>query len=175
MERGTYQELWEPAVRSHTQYPPGWPLVLAGAMTLGIKPWVGFKVLSVLCSAAAVVLSYLWARRVSTPGAALALAAILAISPGVVDLARWELSDVPFWCFTMLALWAFARMAGAPEPGAEPAARGFATGGWGALALASLAVLLAYVTRSAGVPMVAAAVGWLAWQRRWRALALFAG
>lgn len=179
MERGTYQELWEPAMRAHTQYPPGWPLILAGAMTLGIKPWVGFKVLSILFSMAAVVLSYLWARRVSTPNVALAVAAILAIGPGVVDLARWELSDVPFWCFTMLALWAFARMARAPEPGAEPvvepAARDHWPGGWGALALASLAVLLAYVTRSAGVPLVVAAAGWLAWQRRWRALALFAG
>ncbi|HYR09103.1 MAG TPA: phospholipid carrier-dependent glycosyltransferase, partial [Longimicrobium sp.] len=167
-------ELWEPAMRAHTQYPPGWPLILAGAMTLGIKPWVGFKVLSILCSAAAVVLSYLWARRVSTPGTALGIAAVLAIAPGVVDLARWELSDVPFWCFTMLALWAFARMATVPEPGAETARAGW-PGGWGALALASVAVLLAYVTRSAGVPMVAAAAAWLAWQHRWRALALFGG
>ncbi|HEU4884434.1 MAG TPA: hypothetical protein VFT45_19410 [Longimicrobium sp.] len=186
MERGTYQELWEPAMRPHVQYPPGWPLVLAGAMTLGIKPWVGFKVLSILSSVAAVVLSYLWARRVSTPGTALAIAAVLAVGPGVIDLARWELSDVPFWCFTMLALWAFARMAAAPEPGtvpgavsdadpgAAPPARGTWAGGWGALALASVAVLLAYVTRSAGVPMVVAAAGWLAWRHRWRALGLFA-
>jgi 4-amino-4-deoxy-L-arabinose transferase-like glycosyltransferase len=174
MERGTYQELWEPGMRPHVQYPPGWPLMLAGAMTLGIKPWVGFKVLSILCSVAAVVLSYLWARRVSTPGTALAIAAVLAIGPGVVDLARWELSDVPFWCFTMLALWAFARMAATPEPGAEPAVRQPSRGEWGALALASLAVLLAYVTRSAGVPMVIAAAGWLAWRHRWRALGLFA-
>jgi 4-amino-4-deoxy-L-arabinose transferase-like glycosyltransferase len=186
MERGTYQELWDPAMRAHVQYPPGWPLLLALGMTLGIKPWVGFKVLSILCSVAAVVLSYLWARRVSTPGTALGVAAILAIGPGVVDLARWELSDVPFWCFTMLALWAFARMAAAPEPGAGPAAEPVAEavapavsrtswrGGWGALALASLAVLLAYVTRSAGVPLVVAAAGWLAWRHRWRALGLFA-
>ncbi|HEX6370997.1 MAG TPA: hypothetical protein VF006_18920 [Longimicrobium sp.] len=175
MERGTYQELWEPALRSHTQYPPGWPLVLVGAMTLGVKPWVGFKVLSILFSAAAVALSYLWARRVSTPGTALAVATVLAISPGVVDLARWELSDVPFWGFTMLGLWAFARVAATPDLAAEPAARNAWPGGWGALALASLAVLLAYVTRSAGVPLVAAAAAWLGWQRRWRALALFAG
>lgn len=175
LERGTYQELWDPAMRSHTQYPPGWPLILAGAMTVGIKPWVGFKVLSILFSAAAVALSYLWARRVSTPGVALAVGTILAVSPGVVDLARWELSDVPFWCFTALALWAFARLEKAPDAGAEPSAGDGWAGGWAALALASLAVLLAYVTRSAGVPMVVAAAGWLAWRRRWRGLALFAG
>ncbi|MBW3572655.1 MAG: phospholipid carrier-dependent glycosyltransferase [Gemmatimonadetes bacterium] len=174
LERGTYQELWDPALRLHTQYPPGWPLLLAGAMAAGVRPWVGFKVLSILFSAAAVALSYLWARRVTTPGAALGVATILALSPGVVDLARWELSDVPFWAFTMLALWAFARIPDAPEPGAQPSAGEAGAGGWGALALASAAVLLAYVTRSAGVPMVVAAAGWLAWRRRWRALALFA-
>ncbi|WP_420125734.1 hypothetical protein [Longimicrobium sp.] len=183
MERGTYQELWDPAMRPHVQYPPGWPLVLAGAMTVGIKPWVGFKVLSILFSCAAVVLSYLWARRVSTTGVALAVAGVLALSPGVVDLARWELSDVPFWAFTMLALWAFARMARPAEQGADPAAVPVESaaaagepwpGGWRAPALGALAVLLAYVTRSAGLPLVVAAAVWLAWRHRGRALALFA-
>lgn len=175
MERGTYQELWEPAMRPHTQYPPAWPLLLAGAMSVGIKPWVGFKVLSALFSVAAVALSYLWARRVATPSAALAVGVLLAVSPGVVDLSHWELSDVPFWCFTMLALWGFARAA-QTTPGAEieaeapPRADRTALQ---ALAIASLGVLLAYATRSAGVPLVAAAIGWLAWRRRWRWMALF--
>lgn len=170
LERGTYQELWEPAMRHHTQYPPGWPLVLAGAMTLGVKPWVGFKVLVMVFSAAAVALSYLWARRVATPAVALAVGAVLAVSPGVVDLARWELSDVPFWCFTMLALWAFARATDVPAAEAAPAEeRVWLT----RLAVASLAVVMAYATRSAGVPLVVAAAAWLAGRRRWRGLALF--
>ncbi|HEX2207894.1 MAG TPA: hypothetical protein VHG93_09465 [Longimicrobium sp.] len=175
LERGTYQELWDPAMRAHTQYPPGWPLILAAAMTVGVKPWVGFKVLGILFSTAGAALSFLWARRVSTPGVALAVGTLMAVSPGVVDLARWELSDVPFYCFTMLALWAFARRtnqrgAEADAPGGEDADRPALA----ALALASAAVLLAYVTRSAGVPLVVAAAGWLAWRRRWRALSLFA-
>jgi 4-amino-4-deoxy-L-arabinose transferase-like glycosyltransferase len=177
LEHGTYQELWDPAVRAHTQYPPGWPLVLAGAMTLGVKPWIGFKVLVTLFSAAAVGLSYLWARRITTPGVALGAAAVLAVAPGTVDLARWELSDVPFWCFTMLALWAFARLNDAPrlsEPtDSAPPARWRAA--LGPLALASAGTLLAYATRSAGIPLVLAAGGWLAWRRRWQGLALFAG
>ena len=172
LEHGTYRELWEPGMRPHTQYPPGWPLLLAGAMTVGIKPWVGFKVLVMLFSAGAVALSYLWARRVSTPGVALAAAGVLAVSPGVVDLARWELSDVPFWCFTMLGLWAFARVDHPPRAEAGAEARGRRTA-VRALALASLAVLAAYATRSAGVPLVVAAAAWLAWRRRWRGLALF--
>jgi hypothetical protein len=172
LERGTYQELWDPAMRPHTQYPPGWPLLLAGAMTLGVKPWVGFKIMGILCSAGAVALAYLWARRVSTAAVALAVGVLVAVSPGVLDLARWELSDVPFWCFTMLALWAFARAEERRPPDAAPAPdaqRRFLL----ALALASAAVLMAYATRSAGVPMVAAAGAWLVWRRHWRGLALF--
>lgn len=172
LEHGTYQELWEPAVRPHTQYPPGWPLLLAGAMTVGVKPWVGFKVMGILFSAGAVALSYLWARRVSTAAVALAVGVLMAVSPGVLDLARWELSDVPFWCFTMLALWAFARAEERRPAGVEPAPdaeRRFLL----AVALASVGVLTAYATRSAGVPMVAAAAAWLAWRRHWRGLALF--
>jgi 4-amino-4-deoxy-L-arabinose transferase-like glycosyltransferase len=172
LERGTYQELWEPAMRPHTQYPPGWPLLLAGAMTVGVKPWVGFKVFAILFSAAAVALSYLWARRVSTTGVALAVGTLMAVSPGVLDLARWELSDVPFWCFTMLALWAFARAADVAPAGAEPVPGGERKA-LQALAFASVAVLMAYATRSAAVPMVAAAAAWLVWRRRWRGLALF--
>lgn len=171
---GGYRELWDPAARSHTQYPPGFPLMLASAMTLGVKPWVGFKVLVGFFAAAAVGLSYLWARRVAGTGTALGVAAILTVGPGVVDQGRWELSDPPFWAMTMLALWAFARLAPADDrhpDNATPAPRRT----WIApIALAAGATLAAYVTRSAGLPLVVAAGGWLAWRRRWPALALFA-
>jgi hypothetical protein len=187
-EHGTFRELWDPANRPHTQYPPVYPLILAAAMTLGIKPWMGFKVIVALFSAAAVALSFLWARRVTTPGAALGVGLLLAWSPGVVDRGRWELSDVPFWAFTMLALWAFARLAPADPSGtratepagpadASTAAAGARAPRWkallGPLAVASVATLLAYATRSAGLPLVVAAAAWLAWGRRWRQLAVF--
>jgi hypothetical protein len=180
-EHGTYQELWDPAARPHTQYPPGWPLILAGVMTLGIQPWLGFKVLVALFSAAAVGLSYLWARRLATPGTALGMGVLLAAGTGVVDVGRWELSDPPFWAFTMLALWGFARLSQreSTEPRvaeADPApAEGKPWKAWlGPLAIASAGTLLAYATRSAGLPLVVAAAGWLAWRRRWAWLGVFA-
>lgn len=178
-EHGTYQELWDPAARPHTQYPPGWPLILAGAMTLGIQPWLGFKVLVALLSSLAVGLSYLWARRLASPGTALGMGVLLAVCAGVVDLSRWELSDPPFWAFTMLALWGFARLGAdgsADRPPADPApADDKPWKAWlGPLALASAATLLAYATRSAGLPLVVAAAGWLAWRRRWAWLGVFA-
>lgn len=171
VERGTYQELWDPAMRPHVQYPPAWPLILAAGRMVGVTSWVGMKVMVLLFSVLAVALSYLWARRVSTPGVALAVGLLLAAGPGVLALAHWELSDVPFWAFTMLALWAFAR--------ARPADAGAVTstdrGAVWPLAIAAAATLAAYATRSAGLPLVLAAGGWLAWKRRWRDLALLAG
>jgi hypothetical protein len=170
---GTYQELWDPALRPHTQYPPVFPLILAGAMSVGIKPWIGFKVLVGIFSAIAVGLSYLWARRAGTPQVALVVGGLLAIGPGVIDVGRWELSDAPFWAFSMLALWAFAR----PLPAAD-AAEGTADAarwkaGLGTLALASAATMLAYATRSAAVPLVVAGGAWLLWKRRWAGLGVF--
>lgn len=178
-EDGTYRELWDPAARPHTQYPPGWPLIMAAALRVGIGPWMGFKVLAALFSAAAVALSYLWARRVTTPGTALGIGVLLGLGAGVVDTGRWELSDPSFWAFTMLALWAFARVRedGAAEDAAALAMP--ARGPWwkalpGPLAVASVATLLAYATRSAGLPLLIAAGAWLAWRRGWRAVAVFA-
>ncbi|HEX8696338.1 MAG TPA: hypothetical protein VF746_28225 [Longimicrobium sp.] len=189
LEGRGYVELWDPALRPHTQFPPGFPAILAVAMLLGVKPWVGFKVLVAAFSGVAVALSYAWARRVSGPGVALGAGLLLAVGPGVIDQSQLELSDVPFWVFTMLALWAFARWsAAAGEPAASPAAAarpGAAAvaaddarpaPAWSALkwvALAAVATLLALFTRSAGLPLVVAAAGWLALRRRWRELALF--
>jgi hypothetical protein len=171
VERGTYQELWDPAMRPHVQYPPGWPLILAAGRVAGVTSWVGMKVMVLLFSVLAVALSYLWARRVSTPGVALALGLLLAVGPGVLTTAHWELSDVPFWAFTMLGLWAFARARPADADGVT-SAEGEAL--W-PLAIAAAATVAAYATRSAGLPLVLAAGGWLAWKRRWRDLALLAG
>lgn len=162
LEDGSYRELWEPGAPAHTQYPPGWPLVVAGALSLGIGGWTGLKAIVALFSAAAVALAYLWARRASTPGVALVAGVLVALGPGVLDLARVEISDVPFWTFCMLALWGAERGWRA----APARAAGFA--------VAAVGVLLAYATRSAGLPLLVAALAWLAWERRWRALALLA-
>ncbi|HEX2168567.1 MAG TPA: hypothetical protein VHG09_15130, partial [Longimicrobiales bacterium] len=58
--------------------------------------------------------------------------------------------------FTMMALWAFERLR--PDD-------------WKRFALAAAAVLLAYFTRSAGLPLLLAALAWLAWRRHWKQLA----
>ncbi|HEX8429866.1 MAG TPA: glycosyltransferase family 39 protein, partial [Longimicrobium sp.] len=159
-ENGSYRDLWDPALRPHAQYPPLFPALLALGVLGGVRGWIGFKLLTVACSAAAVAASYLWLRRVSTPGIALAAGVLLAMMPGPLVLAAQVLSDVPFWALVMLALWGAV--------GAEAEGRNR----WATIAAAGVA--LAYMTRAAGLPLVLAVLAALAFRRRWREAATVA-
>lgn len=159
LEHHNYRDYYDPSAPIHTQYPPVFPLILALAIVLGIKPWVQLKLLIVAFSALAVAFSYLWMRRHGRPELATGVGAVLAVSPGVLAQSHWVLSDVPFWAITMVALWAWQRL---PE------------GMRGRFVWAVVMTTLAYFTRSAGLPLLLGAVGWLALRRRWRQLAVFA-
>ncbi len=159
LETGRYVSVYDPERPSQTQYPPVFPVLLAVGMFLGLQPWVGLKLVVLVCSGLAVSLSYLWARRRAPPRMALAVGVLVALSPGVLEYGHWILSDVPFWAFTMLALWALE--------GVRPGDRV-------RLAVGAVAIALAYFTRSAGLPLVLAALAWLALRRRWKAMGLVA-
>lgn len=156
---GGYRDLFDPAAPVHTQFPPGFPALVAAALALGLEPWVGIKLVIVAFSAAGVALTYLWIRRRRRPDLALGVALLVAISPGVLALSHWELSDVPFWAMTTGALLTWERLPRRHH---------------GRTALAALLTACAYLTRSAGLPLVLAAAAWLAWRRRWTQLALYA-
>lgn len=153
-----YHDLFDPAAPPHVQFPPGYPAMVAVALAAGVRPWVGLKVMTVLFSAAAVALSWAWVRRPHGRAAAFAVAALLAVSPGVLALSHIELSDVPFWALTMAALWGWERLG---------------TGRTRRLVLASAATAAAALVRSAGLPLLLAAALWLAWRRRWRQLGIY--
>ncbi|NJD11074.1 MAG: hypothetical protein FIB01_11795 [Gemmatimonadetes bacterium] len=159
LERHSYQDLYDPAEPPHTKYPPVFPLVLAAGLMLGLKPWVGLKLIGLVMGAGAIAGTFLWLRRRGRPGLALGVALLLAVSPDVLRQVHWVLSDVPFWCFTAGALWAFERLR--PDD-------------WRRFALALAFTVLAYFTRSAGLPLVIAAAAWLAWRRHGRQLAALA-
>lgn len=153
LENGSYVDLWDPARPPHAQYPPGFPAILALALSLGVESWQALKTLMVAFAAAAVALSYLWMRASTRPAFALGAGFLLAVSPGLVSEGLWVLSDVPFWALTMGALLALER-------------ERFRTG----VALAFLALAV----RSAGLPLVVGVVVWLGLRRRWRSAALVA-
>lgn len=171
-ERHAYLSLWEPGAPPHTQYPPVFPAMIAVLWMLGFQGFMTMKVLVLVCSVIAVGLTYLWLRRTTTPGIALGATALLAVMPGVLELSHIELSDIPAWVFTMLALWASTHMAGTAERerlGGDDRRHGL----W--LGLFVAGVVLGNFTRSAGLPLVVAAFAWLALRRRWRDLGVLAG
>ena len=152
-----YRELWDPATARHAVYPPVFPLLLAGAQTLGAQSLTALHTLMVLLSGAAIGATYLLLRASFGAVPALAVTAVLALSPGVLHHAQWPLSDVPFWLLVSLSLWLLADARSTPR---------FAGG--------VAAACVAYLTRLAGLPLLMAIPAWLLARRDWRRLALAA-
>jgi 4-amino-4-deoxy-L-arabinose transferase-like glycosyltransferase len=152
-----YQEQWDPEEPPHTKYPPVFPLILAVAMLLGAKSWVSLKMVPVAFTLLSVLFTYLWVRGREGMALAVGIALLVALSDGVLYYSRWILSDPTFLALTLGAFWALDRKEGKPR-----LAWGFAL------------VVLAYLTRSAGIPLVLATGLWLGLSRRWRALVAFA-
>ncbi len=154
-ERGRYLSIWQPGMPPQTQYPPVFPALLAAGLAVGLKPWLGLKLITILFSGLGVGFTFLWLRRRTRRPIAWGVALLVAVVPGLVGNAHWLLSDIPFWAFTMMALWAF-------EDGED--GRRFAAG--------VAAVMLAYFTRSAGLPLALAVLLWLLLRRRGRRAAV---
>lgn len=151
---GSYVELFDPAGLLHTKYPPVFPALLAGLIALGARGWVALKSTAAVSTVVAVAFTYLWAARRTDRWTAAVVAGLLGISSAVIYYSHWVLSDPLFLALTMVALWAVDRAEG----------RLFVVG--------LVAATLAYLTRSAGLPLVVALGAWLAWRKAWRPLAL---
>ncbi len=166
IQRGAYLDLYDPAEPPHTKYPPAYPLLLAGAMLVGARSWAVFKIMSAALVAVSVLAVFAWASARKEPVYGAAVASLLALSDAYLWSSRWILSDPMFVVLTFLALAALERWgAGCPGSGWRR---------WGLPALGGLGAILAYFTRSAGLPLVIAVLAWLALRHRWRAAAAFA-
>ena len=153
-----YVRLWEPTQPPETLYPPVFPLLIAAAMRLGVQSWAALHLLMICFSAAFVCASYGLLRRVVSPAQAFVCSVAVALSPALLDASHALLSDVPFAALTAAALWAFATLdAGDRHDAARER--------W-LVAVGLVATVLAYFTRSAGLPLVIAAFAWLLWKRR---------
>ncbi|HEX5577916.1 MAG TPA: hypothetical protein VFX40_06030, partial [Gemmatimonadaceae bacterium] len=154
---GSYRDIFLPGAPPHVVYPPGFPLITALGLVLGLEPWVGLKLITVFFSASVVFLTWVYARREGSTFA-LIVALLVAISPGVLALSHWELSDVPFTAFVIAALIAW-------RDGSKSVR---------AAAVASLLTVAAYSIRSAGLPLIVAGLAWLALERKWKHLGVAA-
>lgn len=166
IQRHDYTEVWDPALPAQTLYPPIFPVIVAIGLLMGLSISVGLKLMMVVLSSAAVYASCLWLWRAARPGVAVGAGVLVALSPEIIGLGREVLSDTPFWLFTVLALMALIKIEGATGDGEKELAN------WRWELAASLAIVAAYFTRSAGLPLLLAAVIWLAVRKRKRAVAI---
>ena len=157
---GAYVEEWHPGAPPHSKYPPLYPALMALMILMGAKAWGTFKAASVLFTGLAVAACYLWVRKARGPRAAVAVTTLFAVAPAVLFSAQWILSDPLFLFLTLACLWLLT-------PGRDAPIH------W--LLLGAVAAMAAYFTRSAGLPLVVAVAVWLALQKRWKLLGVFAG
>ena len=166
VERHDYTDVWNPALPPHTQYPPIFPIIVAGGLLAGLTPPVGLKIMAIVISTLTIFVSCVWLVRRTTPGIALGAGFFIAISPEILRLGQEILSDPSFWMFSMLALIAWDRA----DKDRDAEQRMSVVN----VLAAAIATIAAYFTRSAGAPLLAAVFIWLAWRRQFRALAITA-
>ncbi len=165
-----YVDLIAPEHPLHTQYPPGFPLLLVpfywafGGSLAGLKleSWI----------AAGVVLWATWSMARREPGvpawAGAAAVWLVGLSPVFLIYTHWVLSDMSYTSVAMVALLALRRA----ELGADPAAGGEIgrepddSGGW--WLAGCLVAVFAFLVRTAGVALLGAPVLVAAARRRWR-------
>ncbi len=149
-----YRDIHIPGAPQHGQYPPVYPTMLAIAAVLG-GGLITFKILSAVFTSSSLVFLFLLARRRLSLEGTLAVVAPFAVSSVLLYYSHWVLSEALFVLLTLIALWASERLSDGKR--------------WLALSLGF--ALLAYLTRSAGLPLVLALLVVLASKRRWRELA----
>ena len=168
-----YAELWSPDAPPHTRYPPLYPGFLALLMLLGAKTWSVLKASSIAFTALATAMCFLWAQRLHGPRTAGLIALLFGLSPAVLFYSQWILAEPLFLVLTFGCLWLLTpRSAKGPEERGTAGRDSLVSGK--ALAVGLASAIAANFTRSAGIPLVAAAAVWLAWNRRWVPLGLYA-
>ncbi len=150
LREGHYRELFYVGNPLHSQYPPGYPALLA---LLGAPADGSFDLViavNILLSCAALALLFDAMRRWSVPLAGVTVA-VLALNPSLVLASSRVQSEPLFMAAVMLALWAL-------RPSAEARHR------W----IAITAIIAAALTRSAGVALVAGMLVYFLLAREWK-------
>lgn len=162
LKAGQYRDLMTPGTPAHHLYPPGFPTLLGVWTAIGGEAFSWLVLQQIAFSVAALAITFVTLRRVTSPLVTLATLVTLAVNPALVASAGEIMSENALTFFFTLAVWASACMA----PGPRQVAVLIATG------------VAAMTVRTAGLVLPVAIVGHLLLSRRIRdaviAAALFA-
>ena len=145
-----YRDIYLPAAPLHTKYPPLYPLLLAALTPLGGLQL--FKLASLGLTTSTVWMTYRLGTRLVGRLPAILATTLLALSPVLLEYSHWVLSEALFVLLVATAL-LWLQHDGTTLP----------------LALGLAAAGGAFLTRTAGLPLLAAVVLFLALERKpWR-------
>jgi 4-amino-4-deoxy-L-arabinose transferase-like glycosyltransferase len=155
---GGYAERWFVDAPTHALYPPGFPALLALAnVVFGDSEHV-YTALVLICSAGSIALFYFAVRRHFGTAVSFFVAGLTAINAAALVDAGYIVSEAPFRFWATLTLWAASRK----NPSASH------------LAIAGASAVVAALTRTVGVAIIAGlALHWI-FERRWKAVVLLA-
>lgn len=149
-----------------SQYPPGWPLLLAPVWL--VNPdfpanAIGFKFVALLCALAFGALTYAWLRaRGTSTTFTLVVVALTLFNPLVLGYATSAFSEMAYGASSILALWLVEKYIRDTRAS------------WRAALCASLAVAFVFYVRTFGITLVAATIVYALghWRRAGARLAL---
>jgi 4-amino-4-deoxy-L-arabinose transferase-like glycosyltransferase len=159
LARGTgYTDIHLPVPTSHTQYPPGFPALLALLVLLsGTVNVLAAKLLVFFCGVVALVFAYRLLGQALDDASPWPML-ILVSMPVLALYSSRVLSDIPFLLLTVASLWLVLRAE--EKPGGTM---------WAGLLLAVCALMF----RTAGIALVLGIAAYLVLRRNWRWLAVF--
>jgi hypothetical protein len=155
---GGYHDIYLIGSPAHSLYPPGFPVILLTWGSIVADSFDSYVLMNVIFSTSTLLLVFAAVKRVWGPFIGLACLLPLTLNPFLIMRAGGLRSETAYMFFSIVALWALSR--------ARPATV--------TLVVAALAALLAALTRSIGVTLLAA-IGllWLS-QRRYKATTVLA-
>ncbi|MBM3312958.1 phospholipid carrier-dependent glycosyltransferase [candidate division WOR-3 bacterium] len=157
-----YRDLHLPEAPEHTQYPPGFPLMLAAVTILGGGVNVPAAKLLVLLSGLAAMFFIYRVCRLTFEESAWPAMAVVASLPMLVENNHWVLSEMPFLLMTTAALYCLVLADSRPKLNSM----------WLRISAGALAILSCYV-RTAGLAVVLGVAFYFLVRRQYRSLGLF--
>jgi hypothetical protein len=148
-----FRDIWAPGMPAHTQYPFGFPLLLTPFVGLFPNSVVPIKLFILALALASLWLVWVLGKDAWPDEERLFLAALLALSPALIEFSHWELSEVPYLCVSFLALFLLQGREGEWKD-------------W-RFWLGVIAMAFAYHIRTAGIALVVSLPVYLILRRRW--------
>jgi len=164
LSHGSYRELWRVDAPVHSQYPPGYPGLLAIWEAVAGPSQTARATLLVILSAATLLVLHGAIRRRLGTSIALASVVVLAVNPFFVQYGGEIASEIPYMFMSVVCLYGLIRSEDELEQGHKRASNAW-------LMAAVAAMLGAALVRTVGIALVVAVDLWLVLNRRWRAAA----